>query len=134
MKQILLLISICLSMAVFSQGLTPMTNPNGSAIDSLSNTTAEGPSVKVPEATKGAAFVLELTTLTGTVAGKVYLQGANSSGKWAFPYLDSVTLAPGTNNWQLSATDVKFGFYRLWVVPTGTQSTSYKGTAYFRRR
>jgi hypothetical protein len=110
-----------------------MSNPNGSTIDTFANTTAEGPSVRIPGSVKTASFVIELTSISGTVGGKIYLQGASRSGQWSFPYLDSVTLAAGSNNWQMSKIDPAFQYYRIWVVPTGTQSTSYRATAYIRK-
>lgn len=137
MKSILLFIisTMCLSFTLFAQaeGEIKLTNPNGSALDTFVNTTAEGPYLKVPAGVKSVGFLLKLITNTGTVAGKVYVQGGRSATEWAFPYVDSVTLAAGTNNWQLGADNVKFGYYRLWVVPTGTQNTSYSAYGYLRK-
>lgn len=128
------MISVCLSTLLQAQeGEVKMTNPNGAVVDTFNNTTAEGPYMKVPATSKSVGFVLKLTSNTGTVAGKVYIQGGRTATDWAFPYVDSVTLAAGTNNWQMSVDNAKFGYYRLWVVPTGTQQTIYSAYGYIRK-
>lgn len=134
MKKLFMLMAAVMSAAIgFSQGEKLMTNPNGLALDSFQNTTAEGPYARVATVTaRQVGFTIDLTSLTGTVAGKIYLQGGNKSGKWALPYLDSVTLDPGTNSWRLGASNPQFQFYRLWIVPTGTQLTTYVAQYYIR--
>lgn len=112
-----------------------MTNPNGLTIDTFTNTTAEGPYARIPGSDiKAVGFTIDLTSIDGTVAGKIYLQGATKSGKWAYPYLDSITLAPGSNVWQMDINGPPgFQYIRMLVVPTGTQNTAYQATYYIRK-
>lgn len=108
-------------------------NPNGLALDSLSNTTAEGPTAQIKGTIKSISVTLELETLTGTVAGKVYLHGASRSGKYGVNPIDSLTLQAGTNNYQFMRVDPGWQFLQLYVVPTGTQLTRYSAYYYIRQ-
>lgn len=140
MKKFLLFLLpiMCLCSTIRAQeGEVVLTNPNGKVIDTAINTTAEGPYLKVPAGVKSVGFIMKLITNTGTVAGKVYLQAGraltSSTYDWAYPYLDSLTLAAGTNNWQMSLDNVKPGYIRMLIVPTGTQNTTYSAYGYLRK-
>lgn len=114
-----------------------MTNPNGLAIDTFANTTAEGPWARVPGEVKVATFTMEITAGTGTVAGKVYLRrasrGPSTSPKWGDNRLDSLTLNTGSGNYSFEVKDPGGQYYQLYVVPTGTQSTYYVAYYYIRK-
>lgn len=136
MKKLFLLCAILgMTLVMNAQvGQVSMTNPNGSAVDTITNTTAEGCYVQLKgNGIQGASFTIDLTTLTGTVAGKVYLASGARSGSRGINYLDSAVLSAGTNSYTFERSVPSGQYYWLWVVPTGTQSTSYRGTMYVRR-
>lgn len=134
-KLFLLCMIIGLALTMNAQtGEVNMTNPNGSTVDTLTNTTAEGCYVQIKgKGIQGASFTLSLTAISGTVAGKVYLASGASSGKRGINYLDSAILTNATSSYTFERSVPSGQYYWLWVVPTGTQSTSYRGYTYIRR-
>jgi hypothetical protein len=134
MRKLLILLSFCMFTALSinaQQG--QFTNPNGAVVDTLTNTTAERCTMRLPGLAKVASFTIELTTLSGTVAGKVYLQGGSRADAYGSNSLDSVTLVAGTANYTFSKVDPGHQYYSLYIVPTGTQSTAYKAYYYIRK-
>lgn len=130
---ICLLISVSAFILPMHAQQISMTNPNGSATDTITNTTAEGPTVRIADKVKAVSFTLEVTAGTGTVAGKVYLRGGTRSGVYGNNPLDSVTLTTGSQNIVFRVIDPAYQYYQLYVVPTGTQSTFYRAVAYIRK-
>ena len=134
-KLILLCMIIGFALSINAQvGQVSMTNANGSTLDTLSNTTAEGCYILLKgKGIQGLSLTIDMTTITGTVAGKVYLASGAASGKRGINYLDSAVLSAGSNAYTFERSVPSGQYYWLWVVPTGTQSTSYRGYAYIRR-
>jgi len=129
---ILICLMLNLSFISFAQEGV-MVNPNGLATDTLTNTTAEGPTVRIPGVAEAVSFTLQVTTISGTLGGKVYLRGASKSGVYGDNYLDSVTLQAGTKNYTFSRVNPGHQYYQMYVVPTGTSSSAYKASYYIRK-
>lgn len=134
MKRLIIICAIIglTATAVSAQGEANLTNPNGLTIDTATNAAAEGPATRLAGYVKVVGFGLETTKISGTVAGKVYLQGATRSGHWLLPYLDSLTLEDASKNYRFEKTDPGFQYYRLTLVLSGGNA-SYRGTLYARK-
>ncbi|HYD90283.1 MAG TPA: hypothetical protein VEA37_02210 [Flavobacterium sp.] len=130
-KYIFLLISTIYFTISYSQTFT-MTNPNGNTLDTVTNTTAEGPTVDLKGKVDAVGFGIELVSIDGTFAGKVYLQAATRSGQWLKPYLDSVVYDVNNAKIGFQRTSPGYRYFRLLVAPTTTNNTSYRATGYIR--
>lgn len=136
MKKILLIIVSLSLMAFTSQAqsgnlLTTMTNPNGAAIDTVTNATAEGATLKVPGSYNSLSVTINLTKISGTVAGKVYLKVSNDGVGYGDNAIDSATLKDASATYQLSSSPKRFLYYKVEIAGTGTLSASYtKPTLY----
>lgn len=114
---------------------TTMTNPNGLALDTVSNSTAEGPTITIGGFRSTVSFVMLITKISGTVAGTVTLQGSNNISKGWQNITGSndqvtFTLTDATQSVVLSQAPKRFLHYRVLITGSGTMSASYSATAY----
>lgn len=116
-----------------------MTNPNGFAIDTITNATPEGPYVKVLGAQRTHVTInFQVTKISGTVAGTMALQGSNNPTYDATTFatiknfgIDSlVTATNATNTYNFADVIGGFSYYRILWTGSGTMSASYKAYAY----
>lgn len=133
MKKILFIaLSVCLFSAV-SHAQVAMTNPNGLSLDTVSNSTAEGPVLKAPTYfANTVSIVVKVTKISGTVGGYVQWQGSNDGVNYAT--IDTTALTDASANYQWSDSPKKFAYYKANLAGTGTMSASYKATIYFTRQ
>ena len=78
------------------------------------------------------SFQSTVTRVTGTAAGKVYLEGTTDGNAWV--RLDSMTLTNQATNskfFTISTKPTAYS-YRAYYIPSGTQ-TSYQRFSYLRR-
>lgn len=128
MKKILFIaVAVCLFSAV-SQAQTAMTNPNGLALDTVTNATAEGPTLQVKSYQSTVAIVITVTKISGTVAGNVEWQGSNDGVKYAT--IDTSVLSDATKSYQFNQSPKRFAYYKANIAGTGTLSASYSATVY----
>lgn len=112
----------------------PMTNPNGLTIDTVTNATAEGPTLAVSGSFKQLGVTIEVTKISGTVAGKVYLRGTNRVGAtYSINPIDSVILTDASATYRLKEVDPAYLYYKVDIVGTGTLSASYRATLYAKK-
>lgn len=143
MKRITVILMLLMVIAgpLFAQQANPvtMTNPNGSAIDTVTNTGAEGPYFKALGAVRNkVSITFEVTKISGTVGGTIVLQGSNHPTydvttfapikNWGID--SSVTATNATNSYNLVDYTGSFLWYRVLYTGTGTMSASYKAYAY----
>ncbi len=130
MKRILLLASIAFGVAVACPATTTaqVADRYIAAVDSTLNTDTGAivfqavPAIKAIQAT--------VTKISGTVAGKVYLQGT-IDGNWIS--LDSLTNSnQATNSKLFPLSETYYYSYRLYYTTSGTQASILKGS-YLRR-
>lgn len=128
MKKILFIaIAGCL-LSITSKAQTAMTNPNGLALDTVSNSTAEGAVLQVKGYQSSVSIVVVVTKISGTVGGNIQWQGSNDGVNYAT--IDTTALADATGNYQWSAAPKKFLYYKANLAGTGTMSASYKASLY----
>lgn len=130
MKKLLIIMLVSV-FAVATHAQTAMTNPNGLALDTVSNSTAEGPLLQVNNYKSTVSIVLLVTKISGTVAGSVKWQGSNDGVSYAT--ISSDTLTDATNTYQFSDVPKKFMYYKALITGTGTLSASYKANLYTTR-
>lgn len=139
MKKLLsLILVIVFAMAANSQVVMTQTDPAGAA--ATVNTNGDTSYHKVDLA--GQTFNYQYVTITvagtktsGTVAGTVTLWGSNDNSRWFAAYgsstaalSDTVTtqnLTDADNNLQFLVTGTRYRYYRVRVITTGTQVSSY---------
>lgn len=107
---------------------TIMTNPNGLALDTVTNSTAEGPVLQVKGFQSTVSMVLLVTKISGTIAGYVYWQGSNDGVNYAT--IGSDTLTDATNRYQYDEAPKRYLYYKALISPSGTSSLSYKAHLY----
>lgn len=128
MKKILFIAFAMCLFTVASQAQTAMTNPNGLALDTVTNATAEGATLQVKGFQSTVAIVVAVTKISGTVGGNIEIQGSNDGVKYAT--IDTIALADATKNYQWSSAPKKFLYYKANMAGTGTMSASYSATVY----
>lgn len=125
--------------AAMAQATNPirMNNPNALSIDTVNNTTVEGPTITVSGSCKTVSFVIKFTKISGTVAGTVQLYGANKPGAVAADYAAVGSSKTNTDvasqTWVFDDTPKRYAFYKLVITPTGTMSASYEAFEYYTK-
>lgn len=114
--------------ALTTKAQTAMTNPNGVAIDTVTNSTAEGPILQVKGYKTTVSMVLLITKISGTIAGSVYWQGSNDGTTYST--IGSDTLTDATNSYQYDESPKRYLYYKALISPSGTSSLSYSSTLY----
>jgi hypothetical protein len=116
-------------------GKFSLANPNGFALDTLTNTTPKAASLQVNGYMKTVAVQVTVTKISGVVAGTAVLQGSldgvsysNVAGATAFTLTD---VASQTASWQL--VDPGYLYYRVLFTGSGTMSASFSGIILARK-
>ena len=104
-----------------------MTNPNGHTLDSISNTTPEGATLKVPGYAATVSIVVPITKISGTVAGTISWQGSNDGTNYYQVSTSTVTDASAV--YGFTGTPKYFLYYRPLITLSGG-SISYKAFLY----
>jgi hypothetical protein len=131
MKKLLVSVILVLGIAfaTHAQGtVSAMTNPNGFALDTVTNAVAEGPMLKTAGFGDGVSIVVVLTKISGVVAGNIQWQGSNDGVNFAT--ISSSALSDASGNFMFSEAPKRFLYYKANVAGTGTMSASYKATIY----
>jgi hypothetical protein len=102
--------------------------------DTAVNTTAKSQTAVIPGYWATISVQVDLTRISGTTAGKLYYEGS-LTGSGVYEKVDSLTLANvAAQSKVFNSTPGKFVYYRVRVVPTGTQSTSFRSLAVARKQ
>jgi hypothetical protein len=117
-----------LTIATDVEAQTVMTNPNGLAIDTAVDATAEGATLQVKGFQSTLSIVTGLNKLTGTISGSILWQGSNDGTKWAT--LSSDTLTNATNVYKYSEAPKKYLYYKATIAGSGTGTASYSSVLY----
>lgn len=135
MKRIIILIAFACSLALVGNSQIAMTNPNGFAIDTVNNTTVEGPIITINSFKSTASFSITFTKISGTVAGTVQLAGSNRlDGNYALLGSAKTNTDVASQTWSFDDSPKKYKYYKLIITPTGTMSASYRATEYDTRQ
>lgn len=124
----LLLLSMLFFVPKSHAQVSVMKNPNGVAIDTVTNTTSEGPKAYTPGTQKTVSIVLSTTKISGTIAGSVNWQGSHDGVIWNT--ISTTALVDASTVYGYKETDKAWLYYRALIAPTGTSSVSYSGTIY----
>lgn len=125
-KLILILIAAIFGTAGYSQ--FAMTNPNGYALDTVTNNTAEGPKIQMPSYQATVSMQIPITKISGTIAGVIYWQGSNDGVTFGDIGIDS--LADASKTYVYDESPKRYLHYKALISPSGTSSLSYKGILY----
>lgn len=134
MKKIIFSLILLVGFMVSTQSIQAqitMANPNGYDIDTVTNSTAEGPALQVKSYQSTYAMVIPITKISGTITGSIKWQGSTDGSN--FFTVSSDTLLNASNVYGYSESPKKWSFYRALISPTGTSSLSYKGISYFTK-
>jgi len=115
-----------ISMTGYSQ--SSMTNPNGLPIDTVTNSTAEGPVLQIASYQATVSMEIPITKISGTIAGVIYWQGSNDGVKYGNIGVD--TLTDATNTYVYDESPKRYLYYKALISPSGTSSLSYSGKLY----
>lgn len=127
MKQFIAIVTcVVLNFTGFSQ--SSMTNPNGLALDTVTNSTAEGPLLQIPSYQATLSIEIPITKISGTIAGVIYWQGSNDGTKFGTIGVD--TLTDATNTYVYDEYPKRYLYYKALISPSGTSSLSYSGKLY----
>lgn len=105
-----------------------MTNPNGYALDTVTNNTAEGPKIQMPSYQATVSMQIPITKISGTIAGVIYWQGSNDGVTFGDIGIDS--LADASKTYVYDESPKRYLHYKALISPSGTSSLSYKGILY----
>jgi len=130
MKKIVFILTFAF-LSTFSYSQVAMTNPNRLTIDTASQAAAEGPSLQVKQYQAAFSSTLNLTKISGTIAGNVKWQGSNDGVVWFTLQTDTLTDASAV--WGYSEAPKKWLYYKALITQTGTSSLSYKATTYYSK-
>lgn len=114
--------------------LTPLkSNTTGKDSDTLANATTKNQTAKIDGYFDSVSIQTNLTKLSGTAAGKVYLLGSLDGVNYVKD--DSLTVANVTTQSKIfTSNPSKYVFYRVSFVGTGTQSVKFNSIAVHRKR
>jgi len=94
--------------------------------DTAVNTTAKSQSAKLPGYYAIFSVQVQLDKISGTTAGKAYFEGSLTGTTNGWEKVDSLTLVNVASQTKVFASaPSKYVYYRIRVVPTGTQSTAF---------
>lgn len=133
MKKIFLIALVTFAAFSAKSQIVPMITPNYLAIDTVTNSAAEGPHVTVLGYQKVLTLQVNTTVISGTFAGKIYWQGSFDSIPTHYVTFDSSTLQNASVSYAKKEIEKGFVYYRALISPTGTSSVSYYGTAYYTK-
>lgn len=131
MRKIILASILLFGLAVSSSSVnaqSAMTNPNGAALDTVTNSTAEGPFLQVKSYQTTVSMVIPITKISGTIAGNIHWQGSNDGVSYGT--ISSTALTDATNVYVYSENPKRYLYYKALISPSGTSSLSYKGSIY----
>lgn len=137
MKKKISVIAIALVLSLvgfgqFSPNPSAMVNPNALTLDTVTNSTAEGPTIYAPGKAASISFTVEITKISGTIAGKIYLRARNrTSGNYGIIATD--TLRDQSDVYSFSNVPKSYTGYQVLIAPSGTSSLSYRGTTFFTK-
>jgi len=101
--------------------------------DTVANATTKTQSVQIAGYFDSVSIQASLTKISGTAAGKVYLLGSLDGSQ--YEKADSLTVANvATQTKVFTSNPSKYVYYRISFVGSGTQSTSFKSVAVYRKR
>lgn len=127
MKQLILTLVIGL-ITLYGYSQTAMTNPNGLPIDTVTNSTAEGPKLQMPGYQSTVSVEIPILKISGTIAGVIYWQGSNDGVTFGDIGVD--TLTDATRTYVYDESPKRYLYYKALISPSGTSSLSYKGILY----
>lgn len=133
----MLLSMLLLTGLSFGQTVSKLTvlksNTTGKDSDTLANAGTKNQSVKIEGYFDSVSIQTNLTKLSGTAAGKVYLLGSLDGVN--FVKDDSLTVANVTTQSKIfTSNPSKYLHYRISFVGTGTQSVKFNSLAVYRKR
>lgn len=151
MKQIITIIiamfAVCNSYGQQSSASMQIRNAAGTVktLDTLVNTDTGFLYVTL-NGTYDMQYKMNITKITGTVAGSAILFGSNDLSTWfALESVitgtgitagqfqeDTVTVANATASYWLNLPHSLFKYYRIRIISSGTSTYSYTGTVYYR--
>lgn len=119
---------LCAILSVAGYSQLSMTNPNGLVLDTVTNSTAEGPMLQMPSYQATVSVEIPITKISGTIAGVIYWQGSNDGTKFGNIGVD--TLTDATNTYVYDEAPKRYLYYKALISPSGTSSLSYSGKLY----
>jgi len=133
MKKVLsIILVVCIAFSLKGQVVMTQTDPAGSVSTVNTNADTSYHKVDLYGQTFNYHFLLVTvagTKTSGTVAGTAIIQGSLDNSRW-FTITDttgtgSQSLSDGDNDKKWELVDTKYRYYRVRVITTGTQVSSY---------
>lgn len=103
----------------------------GGAISNAENDTLSIP--QILESPYQYSIYFRFATSAGTRAGKIYLEQKNLTAQTNWMKVDSTSLAAGTFDYLMKGANTWGTMHRVIVDGSGTQTTTYTGTAVFKK-
>lgn len=126
MKKLIVIIALFAGLCSFAQTPVAMTNPNGLALDTAINTTAEGPVYgPIEYSRKSVACQITLTKLSGTVAGTTGLYGSLDGTNYGLIGTARTNTDVTSQTWVFEDLPKAFRYYKVLITGSGTMSVSY---------
>lgn len=133
------ILSICLALLTIagvqaqsvSKGFKLLSTVSGKTAaqaqkDTAVNTTAKSQQIKLPGYYDIVSVQTQFDKISGTTAGKAYFEGSLTGTTNGWEKVDSLTLTNVASQVKVfSSAPSKYVYYRIRVVPTGTQSTAF---------
>lgn len=137
MKKLLFILTLFSGILLTSSVVTAqtaMTNPNGYALDTATNTTAEGPTVGIKDFQSTSGFCITLTKISGTVAGTTQLYGSMDGTGYAALGSAKTNTDVASQTWCFDDSPKHYRYYKVLITGSGTMSVSYSAKWYTTRQ